>query len=28
LDSWLGTDSRKALDGDYRAEARRLELFS
>ncbi len=28
LDSWLGTDSRKALDGDYRAEAQRLELFS
>ena len=28
LDSWLGTDSRNALDGDYRAEAQRLELFS
>jgi uncharacterized protein (DUF1501 family) len=28
LDSWLGTDSRKALDGDYRSEAQHLELFS
>jgi uncharacterized protein (DUF1501 family) len=28
LDRWLGSDSRKALDDDYRAEAQQLGLFA